>query len=44
MEAVIGMIIRYGLQNKAHVNQEDMCRSIDGYIYWRNSEQAIAVA
>jgi len=36
MEAVIGMIIRYGLQNKTHINQEDVCRSIDGYIHWRN--------
>jgi len=39
MEAVIGMIIRYGLQNKSHKNQDDVCNSIDGYIFWRNSQQ-----
>jgi hypothetical protein len=44
MEAVIGMIIRYGLQNKTHGNQGDVCSSIDGYICWRNSEQAAMVA
>jgi len=44
MEAVIGMILRYGLQNKTHRNQEDVCSSIDGYIYWRNSEQELKVA
>jgi transposase len=44
MEAVIGMIVRYGLQNKAHGNQEDVCNSIDGYIYWRNSQQSVKVA
>ena len=44
MEAVIGMIIRYGLQNKTHRHQEDVCSSIDGYIYWRNSQQALQIA
>lgn len=36
MEAVIGMIIRYGLQNKPHQTHDDVCKSIDGYIHWRN--------
>jgi transposase len=44
MEAVIGMIIRYGLQNKSHKNQNDVCNSIDGYIFWRNSQQESKVA
>jgi transposase len=44
MEAVIGMIVRYGLQNKAHEDQEDVCDSIDGYIYWRNSQQSLQIA
>jgi transposase len=44
MEAVIGMIIRYGLQNKSHKNQDDVCNSIDGYIFWRNSQQESKVA
>lgn len=39
MEAVIGMIIRYGLQNKTHRSQDDVCRSIDGYIHWRNGHR-----
>jgi len=43
-EAVIGMIIRYGLQNKAHKDQDDVCNSIDGYIFLRNSQQAVRVA
>ena len=37
MEAVIGMIVRYGLQNKTHEAQGDICTSINGYIHWRNS-------
>jgi transposase len=44
MEAVIGMIIRYGLQNKSHKNQDDVCNSIDNYIFWRNSQQEPKVA
>ena len=44
MEAVIGMIIRYGLQNKTHISQEDVCSSIDGYILWRNSQKPIMTA
>jgi len=44
MEAVIGMIIRYGLQNKSHRSQENVCSSIDGYIHWRNSQQYVKVA
>ena len=44
MEAVIGMIIRYGLQNKSHRDQENVCNSIDGYIFWRNSQQKSKVA
>jgi transposase len=44
MEAVIGMIIRYGLKNKSHKNQEDVCSSIDGYIFWRNSQKKSKVA
>ncbi len=39
MEAGIGMIIRYGLQNKTHRSQDDVCRSIDGYIHWRNGHR-----
>ena len=37
MEAVIGMVIRYGLKNKTHQIQGDIRSSIDGYIHWRNS-------
>jgi transposase len=39
MEAVIGMVIRYGLKNKTHQKQVDIRSSIDGYIHWRNSHQ-----
>jgi len=44
MEAVIGMIIRYGLQNKTHETQDDVCNSIDGYLHWRNSQHKQKVA
>lgn len=44
MEAVIGMIIRYGLQNKTHQTQDDVCNSIDGYLHWRNSHRKQKVA
>jgi len=44
MEAVIGMIIRCGLQNKTHETQDDVCKSIDGYIHWRNLRHKKKVA
>jgi transposase len=37
LEAVIGMIVCYGLQNKTHKSPEDVRDSIDKYIDWRNS-------
>lgn len=44
MEAAIGMIIRYGLQNKTHQTQDDVRKSIDGYLHWRNLHQKQKVA
>jgi transposase len=36
-EAVIGMIVRYGLQNQTHITPDDLRHSIDGYLHWRNN-------
>ncbi len=36
-EAVIGMILRYGLKNHPHATTTDVCQSIDQYLHWRNS-------
>jgi transposase len=38
IEAVIGMIVRYGLQTKTHKAKGDIRTSINGYIHWRNSK------
>ncbi len=44
IEAVIGMIVRYGLQNKTHEAKGDIRTSINGYIHWRNSRHKEKVA
>ena len=35
-EVIIGMIIRYGLQNRTHKTPADVRCSIDSYLYWWN--------